>query len=658
MARPARLTSVENVTTCDLVLPCRDEAPALRGAAAAGPGELLGDRRRQRLRATTRPPSPASSVRASSPRRPPGYGAAVHAGIEAATADYVAVMDGDGSFDPDQLLPLLDDVASGRADIAVGRRRPVRRGVWPWHARAGNALITAWLRRRIRMDAHDIAPMRVCRRQALLDLGLQDRRFGYPVELLQADHPGRVAGQRARRGLPPARRGYPVEGVGLRERAPCGRRATSGRCCDEGAGGRQGPRRRPGEDPARRAGRRRAGRRPRRRRAARHHRRLPRGRRRGTPQPRRRPGATRCAATRSRPPSTAGRSRRSAATGSPSGWSTPTSTPVPGSSCRSGWTPRRSRPRTLHEVADAMAGHDAVLAPGHRRRLVGARAPRRRRRTPPGAGARCRPTDTFADTQRRARAGRRPRRARRRDDRRGHGRRRRARRRARSRPPASPRRGAPSGRGRPDDRAVLQRGLRQRPRRRAHRRRRASATSRWRSRCTSGAEPADAHRPRAGRAVRRTDPRHRLRAGPADRGAHRPRPHRARHRRRGDRRGDDPRARSPGAAARRLRPRCPARGAGTPPCSPTATSASAATRSGCCAGCARCWCRAAASSSSSAAPARPWSAAGRPSRHATAAAARSAGPPSASTTCAAVAAAAGFDVGAACRGSATGGSPS
>ena len=35
------------------------------------------------------------------------------------------------------------------------------------------------------MDAHDIAPMRVCRRQALLDLDLRDRRFGYPVELLR-----------------------------------------------------------------------------------------------------------------------------------------------------------------------------------------------------------------------------------------------------------------------------------------------------------------------------------------------------------------------------------------------------------------------------------------------------------------------------------------
>ena len=114
----------------------------------------------------------------------PGYGAAVHAGLEAATRDHVAFMDGDGSFDPDDLLALLEDVRSGRADLAVGRRRPVRRGVWPWHARAGNALVVAWLRRRTGMPVHDIAPMRVCRRESLLALGVEDRRFGYPVELL------------------------------------------------------------------------------------------------------------------------------------------------------------------------------------------------------------------------------------------------------------------------------------------------------------------------------------------------------------------------------------------------------------------------------------------------------------------------------------------
>jgi glycosyltransferase involved in cell wall biosynthesis len=115
----------------------------------------------------------------------PGYGAAVHAGLLAASHDYVAVMDGDGSFDPAELLPLLAAVVTGNADLAVGRRRPVRRGVWPWHARFGNALVVAWLRRRIDMTAHDIAPVRVARRADLLALDVQDRRFGYPVELMQ-----------------------------------------------------------------------------------------------------------------------------------------------------------------------------------------------------------------------------------------------------------------------------------------------------------------------------------------------------------------------------------------------------------------------------------------------------------------------------------------
>jgi glycosyltransferase involved in cell wall biosynthesis len=173
------------VPTCDLVLPCRDEGPALRDLLPRIPSTfsviVVDNGSRDDTAAVARD---LGALVVTEPT--PGYGAAVHAGVEAATADYVAVMDGDGSFDPDQLVPLLEEVASGRADMAVGRRRPVTSGVWPWHARAGNALITAWLRRRIGMDAHDIAPMRVCGRQALLDLGLQDRRFGYPVELLQA----------------------------------------------------------------------------------------------------------------------------------------------------------------------------------------------------------------------------------------------------------------------------------------------------------------------------------------------------------------------------------------------------------------------------------------------------------------------------------------
>jgi glycosyltransferase involved in cell wall biosynthesis len=125
------------------------------------------------------------------PEPRPGYGAAVHAGLLASTAEVIGVMDGDASFDPADLAPLLADVVAGEADLAVGRRRPVRRGVWPWHARVGNAMVLAVLRRRGGPTVHDIAPVRVCRRQAVLDLGVQDRRFGYPLELLsRADAAG------------------------------------------------------------------------------------------------------------------------------------------------------------------------------------------------------------------------------------------------------------------------------------------------------------------------------------------------------------------------------------------------------------------------------------------------------------------------------------
>lgn len=57
------------------------------------------------------------------------------------------------------------------------------RRLWPWHARAGNAAIAALLRHR-GVAVHDIAPVRVARRDALLDLGIADRAFGYPLELL------------------------------------------------------------------------------------------------------------------------------------------------------------------------------------------------------------------------------------------------------------------------------------------------------------------------------------------------------------------------------------------------------------------------------------------------------------------------------------------
>ncbi|MGB3258032.1 MAG: glycosyltransferase family 2 protein [Ornithinimicrobium sp.] len=169
---------------CDLIIPCRDEGPALVALLPIVPEQfhvIVVDNGSRDDTAAVAERLGARVVAESVP----GYGAAIQAGLLAATHDYVAFMDGDGSFDPAVLIPMLDQVRQGQADMALGRRRPSRQGVWPWHARAGNALILAWLRHRIGMSVHDIAPIRVCRRQELLDLDVQDRRFGYPVELLQ-----------------------------------------------------------------------------------------------------------------------------------------------------------------------------------------------------------------------------------------------------------------------------------------------------------------------------------------------------------------------------------------------------------------------------------------------------------------------------------------
>src|SRR5205814_7051608 len=92
----------------------------------------------------------------------------------------------DGSFDPAQLPRVVDPVAAGDADLALGRRRPTTRRAWPVHARLANALLAWRLRTAIGVPVHDLGPMRAARRTGLLGLNLRDRRFGYPLEMVVA----------------------------------------------------------------------------------------------------------------------------------------------------------------------------------------------------------------------------------------------------------------------------------------------------------------------------------------------------------------------------------------------------------------------------------------------------------------------------------------
>ena len=171
----------------DVVLPCLNEAPALPWVLSrmpAGYRVIVADNG-----STDGSADVARALGARVVTVPqPGYGAAVHAGIVAANPGdgVVCVLDADGSFDPAELPLVADPVRSGHADLALGRRRPTARGVWPLHARLGNAVLAHRLRYTTGLPVHDIGPMRAARRDELLALNLRDRRFGYPLELLVA----------------------------------------------------------------------------------------------------------------------------------------------------------------------------------------------------------------------------------------------------------------------------------------------------------------------------------------------------------------------------------------------------------------------------------------------------------------------------------------
>jgi len=120
----------------------------------------------------------------SEPQR--GFGAACWAGLLATGVDdeVVCFMDGDGSLDPDDLVQVAAPVVAGAADLVLGARQPVARGVWPVHARAANAVLAREIRRRTGQRLHDVGPMRAVQRDRLMTLGVRDRRFGWPLEMV------------------------------------------------------------------------------------------------------------------------------------------------------------------------------------------------------------------------------------------------------------------------------------------------------------------------------------------------------------------------------------------------------------------------------------------------------------------------------------------
>jgi glycosyltransferase involved in cell wall biosynthesis len=182
------------VTDVDLILPCLNEAAALPWVLGRLPAEVRAvvvdngstDGSRE-IAADLGATVVSCSLR--------GYGAACQAGLEASTASVVAFLDADASLDPRQLIRVTAPVLTGQVDLMLGRRRPVSRNAWRWHLQLANAELSRRIRRRTGVRLHDLGPMRAAHREALLGLGLQDRRSGYPLETVvrAADAGWRIA---------------------------------------------------------------------------------------------------------------------------------------------------------------------------------------------------------------------------------------------------------------------------------------------------------------------------------------------------------------------------------------------------------------------------------------------------------------------------------
>lgn len=175
-----------------VVIPVLDEAgalPALLAAMPAGYRPLVVDNGSSDGSADVARRHGAQVV--SEPVR--GFGSACWAGLRAADPrdDVVCFMDGDGSFDPCELVRVAEPILAQAADLVLGARRTVAGGAWPLHARLANKVLAELLNRtpplrRGGTHLRDLGPMRAARRSELLTLDLQDRRSGWPLEMVLA----------------------------------------------------------------------------------------------------------------------------------------------------------------------------------------------------------------------------------------------------------------------------------------------------------------------------------------------------------------------------------------------------------------------------------------------------------------------------------------
>ena len=114
-----------------------------------------------------------------------GKGAAVRAGIDAATGHVIVIQDADLEYDPSEFPTLLDPIRTGKADAVYGSRfhGGPRRVLFFWHA-IGNRFLTLMSNMFTDLNLTDMETCyKLVRADLLKSLPLVSNRFGIEVEL-------------------------------------------------------------------------------------------------------------------------------------------------------------------------------------------------------------------------------------------------------------------------------------------------------------------------------------------------------------------------------------------------------------------------------------------------------------------------------------------
>jgi glycosyltransferase involved in cell wall biosynthesis len=116
-----------------------------------------------------------------------GYGNACLAGLSHLALrppSIVVFADCDGTQDSSEIGNITAPVASGEADLVLGRRVQVEQGALAIHQMIGNGVVSFMLRRLYGLAVRDISPYRAVRWSLLRELRLSQTTYGFPIEMM------------------------------------------------------------------------------------------------------------------------------------------------------------------------------------------------------------------------------------------------------------------------------------------------------------------------------------------------------------------------------------------------------------------------------------------------------------------------------------------